>query len=73
MSRRRRTRNRVVRLAELTKHAGVAGGARSIATAPEGPAILTRIGSCENDGHGAVSAARVAQRACVRREKYPAP
>ena len=73
MSCRRRTRNRVVRLAELTKHAGVAGGARSIATAPQGPAILTRIGSCENDGRGAVSAARVAQRACVRREKYPAP
>ena len=65
-------RNRVARPAELTKHAGLADGARSIATAPEGPAILTRIGSCENDGHGAMSVARVAQRVCVRREKYPA-
>ena len=52
MSCRRRLRNRVARPAELTKHAGLADGARSIATAPEGPAILTRIGSCENDGHG---------------------
>jgi hypothetical protein len=35
------------------------------------PPIITGITSAKEEGHGAVSAARVAEIVCVRHEKYP--